>query len=289
MGGLTDGEQKKFSSIADIRQYWREAPVFKPNLLNLPHHAKSTIFKYVLLRKDADARIAPEICPFYHQGYKPEYSVFNPEEMRVIRHYGPAPVFDKFRLNLDLALLSVNKHLRTFCSRIFYSNHVFIFNDARSCDWFLRRIGRKNVRNLTNAVFNLSSGFFLSMEYRSALDVCEERRWIDIFTRLRRNQGLRNCVIRFFGFNPLEPRSDLSAQDKRRMTEGRLDLVAAISKFRGMEDVRIENAECEFLGLYERQQMVRIMRTSAEECPVGCFGMEKSLFAQYITRIEKKP
>ena len=268
--------------MADVRLYWKEVPIFEANLVGLPPQVKTKIFNEILLKKGANLKTALEVCPFYHQGYIPESSVFSDLELHVMERHGVPPVFFKARPNLDLALLGVNKHLRTLCSKIFYANHAFIFNDARSCKWFLGRIGRENVRNLSSAVFNLSSGFFLSKMYQGRLNVCEEQRWVEIFSYLRDNQGLRSCVIRFFGFNALQARRDLTESDKKEMTKGRLDLVAVISGFRGMEDVRIENDHCEFLGLYERQQMVRIMRTKAEECPVGCFGMEKSRFDSLV-------
>lgn len=264
--------------MAEFRQYWKEIPIFQPNLLGLPPHVKTEIFSQVLLKKDADVKTALEIYPFYHEGYLPESSAFNDLELHVMERYGVPSVYLRPSSNLDLALLGVNKHLRNFCSKIFYTNHTFVFNDARSCKWFLQRIGEENVRNLSSAVFNLSSGFFLSKEYHGRLNVCEEQRWVENFLYLRDNHGLRKCVIRFCGFNVLLSRKDITENDKKEMTKGRLDLVAVISGFRDMEDVRIENDNCGFLGLYEREQMVMIMRMKAAECPVGCFGMEKSQF-----------
>jgi hypothetical protein len=275
---------KTKKKIAAIRRHFDELPVFERplNLTRLPENIQSIIFGKILIRKSDEVNQAVDICPLYHHGYLPDNTVYNHKELAVMKKHGRPAKWDKASSeNVDLALLGVNKFTRTLCSKIFYSNNAFVFNDARSCFWFLRRIGRENFRNISTAVFNISSGFFLSLKNRSGCDVCEEQQWCQVFASLRLGHGIQKCVIRFFGFNDLQPRKDLSDDDdKIYMTQGRFDLVAILCRFRGMKDVYIENQRCEFLGNAERELMARIMVQSEEKLPVMSHKMETSKFEE---------
>lgn len=211
------------------------------------------ILSSVLLQKDV------EIYPFYCCKSLPSKTVFNEGELDVMEKYGAPDIWYRIRPNVDLGLLGVNKSFRKTCSAIYYSSHTFIFNDARSCFWFFKRIGRENLRNLNDAVFNISSGYFLSMKNRTRLDICEEQLWCQAFDYLRRDHGLKNCTFRFYELNDLSRREDLSDDDKSEMTRGRLNLVSLLCTFRGLTKVRIENDKCEFLGYGERAEMAEMM------------------------------
>ena len=223
-----------------------------------------------------------DICPFYDSGYMPDPTLFSDKELAVIGEYGLYPIWHKKRQNIDIPLTKVNRNLGSLALESFYTNSVFLFNDARSFFWFVKRLGDVKFCKVKNAVFNFSSGFFLSREYRSSSDVCEEQKWAEVFLMLRSKHGLRNCVFRFYEFNGLEARKDLSESEKVCMTQARLDLIAILCRFRGMKNVRFENDRCEFLGRAAGQQMAKIMTQSEEEWPVMSFAMETSEFDKYI-------
>lgn len=252
----------RFSDLKDDDK----AKLFKP------------IFEYVLIRKCHDAGKPVEICPFYHQGYLPDDTVYNHKELAIIKRFGaPKTTREVHPVDVDLALLAVNKSIRTMCSEIFYSNHVFVFNDARSCFWFFRRIGRANLRNITTMVFNISSGYFLSMKHRSIFDVCEEAQWCQIFAFLKVGvgHGIKQCVIRFCDLDTLGHRTDLlEDDDKIDISQARNDLVAIISRFRGMKTVLVQNQDCTFVGLRDRRKMAKLMVSSEEDVPVMSDAME---------------
>ncbi|KAF7507737.1 hypothetical protein GJ744_010166 [Endocarpon pusillum] len=222
------------------------------------------------------------ICPFYCHGYRPDGTVFNRTELAVMSKYPVAAIWHRERPNVNLALLGVNKGLRTLGSPYFWGSHYFLFNDARSCLWFFKKIGTANMRQIHHAIFNLSSGFFLSNEYRDESDICEERRWCEVFELLKSNHQLWKCIIRFYSWNDLLPRSDLSDKDKLWMTKGRFDLVAILAGFRDVAMVIVENDECEFLGQHERSQLAWLMTAAEKQTPVWSHHMEISMAEQYL-------
>jgi hypothetical protein len=249
------GGCKKFTTIAAIKEHGRANPSGK-HILDVQENVLHEIFKKVLI-KDADY-----ICPFYCRGFKPAAPTFNDAELDVIKKHGPPLNLKRELQNIDIGLFRANALFNNMGSTVYYSENVFVFNDARSCQWFLQKIGDMNTSRLRKVVFNISSGFFLSMEHRSAFDICEERRWCHVFRSLRFKHRFDSCVIRFFGFNDLEERDDLWEMDKIVMSQARIDLVPVLSSLRGMKEVRIENDQCEFLGLYERNQMAQSMVVS---------------------------
>lgn len=281
---------QKALEVAD--KYRSGDPKCDPVLLAMPEHIKIKICEFLLVKKlvneavnePVNARNSADICPFYYEGFHPDPSVFNEEELSAMTNYGWPHVYMKGLPNVELHLLRVNKYLNQFASKVYYSKNTFLFNDARSCFWFLKQIGPRNVSYIRNAVFNLSSGFFLSMAHRSDSDICEERRWCQVFEFLKPNHGLRNCVIRFYEWNFIDPREDLSQMDKKRMTKGRLDLVAILAGFRGMERVRIENDFCIFLASKEIFQICCVMTATEEAVPLGHHYMEVSLWEMYLKK-----
>ena len=208
------------------------------------------------------------VWPLYHEGFEPDLSVFNKAELSYMKQHGVPPNSgierNKKRKNVDLALLCVNKETNKIASQLYYSSRVFVFNDARSCLWFLKRIGRVNLSNLNTAVFNFSSGYFLSAENRTEFDICEERLWCAVFQFLKYKHQIQKCVVRFVKLKPLKGRNDLTDDDKIDLTESRQDLVRALSEIRGMKDVVIENQDCEYLGIWERGQIAARMVRSAD-------------------------
>ncbi|ERF68426.1 hypothetical protein EPUS_03744 [Endocarpon pusillum Z07020] len=217
------------------------------------------------------------ICPFYCHGYRPDDPVFTLKELDVMSRYPVPAIWHRERPNVNLALLGVNKDLRTLGSPYFWCSHYFLFNDARSCLWFFEKIGTANMRQVHHAIFNLSSGFFLSTEYRKKSDICEEQRWCKVFELLKSNHQLWKCIIRFYSWNDLLPRKNLSDDDKVKMTKGRFDLVAILAGFRGVARVIVENDKCDFLGQHERTQLARLMTATEKQKPLGSHSMEISM------------
>ncbi len=217
------------------------------------------------------------ICPFYCHGYKPDDTAFNRTEQAAMSNYPVPAIWHKERPNVNLAVLEVNKHLRTLASPLFWCNRYFLFNDARSCLWFFKKIGTSNMRQVHHAIFNLSSGFFLSKEYRSKSDICEERRWCEVFEFLKPSHQLWKCIIRFYDWNDLFSRKNLGDKDKVQMTKGRLDLVAILAGFRGVGKVIVENDKCDFLAEANRFQLARLMTATEKQQPLGSHNMEISV------------
>ena len=237
----------------------------------LPTDVQAVVLKMHLVQE------SEVICPFYCHGYGPDNTVFNRTELAIMSKYPLPAIWHKERPNVNLALLEVSKSLKALGSPVFWCSHYFLFNDARSCLWFFKKIGAANMRQVHHAIFNLSSGFFLSKEYRSESDICEERRWCKVFELLKSNHQVRKCIIRFHSWNDLLPRNDLGDKDKIRMTKGRLDLVAILARFRGVGMVIVENAKCNFLGEEERSQLAQVMTATEEQKPLGSHRMEKSI------------
>lgn len=255
--------------------------------------AKKRKAKWIKEKKKVKAVV--EICPFYHQGYLPDRTVFTFKELQTIDKWGlpNEQLWLKDKPTFDLALLGVNKSLRALFSKIFYSNHRFVFSDARSCCWFFGRIGRDNLRNITKMVFNLSGGFFSSSENRGSSDVCEEQRWCQAFCHLRLGHGLQECLIRFVNFRGLSKRTAYSMTDKHHMTQGRHDLIAFLARFRGIYKVSIINDGCQFLGFSERQALTERMVRLEEDLPLqwdpknGFTGIERSDYLDKVPTTRK--
>jgi hypothetical protein len=231
---------------------------FKPELPGLPEKLQIRILQDVLRPTKSGY-----ICPFYCKGFQPDLSVFNKTELSCIEMYGRPPIWSADKreksTNLDLSLLWLNKDFNKVLSKFFYTHNVFVFNDARSCLWFLKRIGRTNLSQLTTVVFNLSSGYFLSAANRSIFDMCEERLWCKVFSFLRHRHQIQKCTIRFVGFNDLTDRKDLDDDDKLDITKSRIDLVDVLKSIHDIKEARLENEHCQFLGYEEREQLAMNM------------------------------
>ncbi len=258
---------QKFPTIAAVKKYWRENPKCKAHLLSLPGNVKFRIFKEILVKKGHGVKDSGDICPFYSHALVPDIPLFNQRELDIMTQHGVPEIWMKDLPNVDLGLLSVNKHLNALCSRIYYSTNVFVFNDARSCFWFFKRIGQTNLSYIRNVVFNISSGFFLSRKNRSVFEKCEEQRWVQVFHFLRFRHGFQHFILRFVGFHDLEDRLDLSNSDKLSMSQGRLALVRLLSSFRGMKNVLMENDECKWIEYEARRKVVQDMVQPAEPFP----------------------
>ncbi len=288
---LADGEAEakaKAEAKARVEAEAKEEDLADPKKFvyfsELPTRAKVMILELSL------AQESEVICPFYCHGYKPDDTVFNRTERAVMSKYPVPAIWHKDRPNINLSLLEVSKSFRTLASQVFWRNHYFLFNDARSCLWFFKRIGKANMRQVHHAIFNLSSGFFLSQEYRnlssgfflsqkyrSESNICEEQRWCEVFELLKSNHQLWKCIVRFYDWNDLLPRDNLADKDKVQMTKGRLDLVSILAGFRGVGRVIVENDECNFLGEVARFQLARLMTATEEEEPLGSNIMEISV------------
>jgi hypothetical protein len=229
-----------------------------------------------------------DICPFYADGLHPGRSVFSQAELVAISLAPPA-VFQRQHPQVDLGLLGVNQCFRLMCSEMYYTPNDFLFNDARSCLWFLHKIGPLNISNIKRAAFNISSGFLLSREFRNGADKCEERVWCQVFAYLKSVHKLTECVVRFCDWDPTTGRNDLSSDEKYEMELARLNLVAILAGVRGMGLAHVENQNCAFLSEFNLFQLSQLMTSTVEEMPIGQHNLEDPMYnAQFAQRLIAK-
>jgi hypothetical protein len=236
-----------------------KTPKSEPTLAGLPEQILTAILERVLLREGGD------ICPVYPAGMQPHPWT---NKMRCRYFLGSDPtaniISNPIPPKPDLGLLLVNRRFNELAAKIFFNNK-FVFNDARSCDWFLRLIGNKNVGLLRHMAFNLSSGFILSKEHRSCFDICEEELWIDVFNFLKQRHQLHEIKVRLYEWNSLESRDNLSDDDKETLTYARRQLCHVLPGFRGVEKATMVNHRCTYLGLAERKEIVEAMVKPKED------------------------
>jgi hypothetical protein len=142
--------------------------------------------------------------------------------------------------NINLYLLQVNKHFNKMCSKIFYGQNNFFFDDANICRWWIEHVGLKNFSRLRSLFLGLNSGFFHKKdEYRSPFDSSEEEVWHSVLCWMQNRHRLHYLHVKTIKWYDLERARWLTEEEKNQVYFYRHKIMSVLQRYRGIEEVDV--------------------------------------------------